>query len=158
MTQSSASWSMRRSTWARSDECRLSAMNASSTVQLTFDDLRIPKIGTLAASRTHRDSSDRRLRVNGSLHLESLVDVVTPRSNVVDDEFAVVERTRSVRTTDIAVSALVQPNSQCALLTCWPLRGVVRRFPVTSPTYDSQAALLLVFASRRRSRMRFSIS
>ena len=143
--------------------CRLSAMNASSTVQLTFDDLRIPE-DRYVGSQPYAPGLERPegLRVNGSLALgvtRRCCELLGPTSLTMNS--AVVERTskRSKRRTS-RCPALVQPNSQCALLTCWPYReGVVRRFPVTSP--NVRLARRRSYSSSpvaRRSRMRFSIS
>jgi len=143
--------------------CRLSAMNASSTVQLTFDDLRIPE-DRYVGSQPYAPGLERPKDCASTVHwhLELLVDVVNSsvqRRWTMSCVNAETTSTRSKRRTS-RCPALVQPNSQCALLTCWPYReGVVRRFPVTSP--NVRLARRRSYSSSpvaRRSRMRFSIS
>jgi len=49
----------RSPTWARSDEMSSIRHECQFDSPLTFDDLRFPKIGTLAASVTHRTRATR---------------------------------------------------------------------------------------------------
>jgi len=133
--------------------CRLSAMNASSTVQLTFDDLRIPE-DRYVGSQPYAPGLERPegLRVNGSLALgvtRRCCELLGPTS--LDDEFRRCrEDLEAFETTDIAVSraraAELAVRAAHVLAVSRGSRSAISGDIAERTTRE--AALLLVFASR----------
>jgi alkylation response protein AidB-like acyl-CoA dehydrogenase len=133
--------------------CRLSAMNASSTVQLTFDDFRIPK-DRYVGSQPYAPGLERPegLRVNGSLALgvaRRCCELLGP--TLLDDEL---RRCRddldAFETKDIALSraraAELAVRATHVLAISRGSRSAISGDIAERTTRE--AALLLVFASR----------